>query len=97
MRQGAGSAALDGVRVNIGKDAITCYSNPESELGQPCDIDESDLCPQSDSNRHLTDFKSAASANWAMGASDEFSVLTPDSVGLPLPQDDAEKVLKVAP
>lgn len=26
-------------------------------------------CPQSDSNRHLADFKSAASANWAMGAS----------------------------
>ncbi len=25
-------------------------------------------CPQSDSNRHWTDFKSAASANWAMGA-----------------------------
>lgn len=25
-------------------------------------------CPQSDSNRHLADFKSAASANWAMGA-----------------------------
>jgi hypothetical protein len=28
-------------------------------------------CPQSDSNRHWTDFKSAASANWAMGASAE--------------------------
>jgi hypothetical protein len=26
-------------------------------------------CPQSDSNRHCADFKSAASANWAMGAS----------------------------
>ena len=26
------------------------------------------LCPQSDSNRHCADFKSAASANWAMGA-----------------------------
>lgn len=25
-------------------------------------------CPQSDSNRHWADFKSAASANWAMGA-----------------------------
>ena len=25
-------------------------------------------CPQSDSNRHCADFKSAASANWAMGA-----------------------------
>lgn len=28
-------------------------------------------CPQSDSNRHLADFKSAASANWAMGAGTE--------------------------
>jgi hypothetical protein len=28
-------------------------------------------CPQSDSNRHWADFKSAASADWAMGASDE--------------------------
>ena len=28
----------------------------------------SDLCPQSDSNRHCADFKSAASANWAIGA-----------------------------
>jgi hypothetical protein len=83
--------------VNIGKNAETRYSNPESERGQRCDMDESDPCPQSDSNRHLTDFKSAASANWAMGASDEFSVLTPDSVGPLLPQDDAEKVLKVAP
>ena len=26
-------------------------------------------CPQTDSNRHCADFKSAASANWAMGAS----------------------------
>ena len=25
------------------------------------------MCPQSDSNRHCADFKSAASANWAMG------------------------------
>lgn len=25
-------------------------------------------CPQSDSNRHFADFKSAASANWAIGA-----------------------------
>ena len=25
-------------------------------------------CPQSDSNRHWADFKSAASANWAIGA-----------------------------
>ena len=26
------------------------------------------VCPQSDSNRHWADFKSAASANWAIGA-----------------------------
>ncbi len=30
--------------------------------------DRASQCPQSDSNRHLADFKSAASANWAMGA-----------------------------
>jgi hypothetical protein len=33
------------------------------------------MCPQSDSNRHLTDFKSAASANWAMGAARSLSTL----------------------
>src|SRR6185437_14191521 len=70
---------------------------PRATLDNPCNIDEADLCPQSDSNRHLTDFKSAASANWAMGASDEFSVLTPDSLVRPLPQDGAGEVLKVAP
>ncbi len=32
-------------------------------------------CPQSDSNRHLADFKSAASANWAMGASNVVSTV----------------------
>ena len=41
----------------------------------PVDVDQNDggrsscrLCPQSDSNRHCADFKSAASANWAIGA-----------------------------
>ena len=41
------------------------------------------LCPQSDSNRHCADFKSAASANWAMGASLSLSTLPgASSVGL---------------
>lgn len=34
-------------------------------------------CPQSDSNRHCADFKSAASANWAMGASQLRGYLRP--------------------
>lgn len=38
-------------------------------------------CPQSDSNRHLADFKSAASANWAMGAQEEGSAWCPPGPG----------------
>ena|GEM_PF-3536040 len=38
-----------------------------------------DLCPQSDSNRHLADFKSAASANWAIGAP-QASVVSPPAL-----------------
>jgi len=40
----------------------------EGELADHLEESCAIRCPQSDSNRHWTDFKSAASANWAMGA-----------------------------
>lgn len=56
-------------------EAIAAVNRPEVnllELGTHSNrsvLDPHGLqCPQSDSNRHCADFKSAASANWAMGA-----------------------------
>lgn len=44
-------------------------------VGTAHDGSREETCPQSDSNRHLADFKSAASANWAMGAIDHLVLL----------------------
>ena len=49
------------LRQEVGQKTCT---NAKLSPGEPS------RCPQSDSNRHLADFKSAASANWAMGAFD---------------------------
>ena len=61
MISGAGDARGDAVAPPHGVTAVTALPLK---------------CPQADSNRHCADFKSAASANWAMGASEESSVST---------------------
>jgi hypothetical protein len=43
-------------------------------------VDGPQPCCQLDSNPHWADFKSAASADWAMGVSHEFSASTPETV-----------------
>jgi hypothetical protein len=54
------------------------------------------LCPQWDSNPHWADFKSAASADWAMGASDECSAwLLNPSPGVPKRLVGKSCVLKI--
>jgi L-amino acid N-acyltransferase YncA len=54
------------------------------------------LCPQWDSNPHWADFKSAASADWAMGASDECSAwLLKPSPGVPKRLVGQSRVLKI--
>lgn len=62
---------------------------------QPETPAESARCPQSDSNRHLTDFKSVASADWAMGATDELSASTPEPDREAKPLVAENRVLKI--
>ena len=52
----------DPVRVCEGRSATGAFGQSPND---PYCLSQ---CPQSGSNRHWTDFKSAASANWAMGA-----------------------------
>ncbi len=57
-------------------DAETANSGKQSAL--PASLAALSLCPQWDSNPHWADFKSAASANWAMGALQIRGYLSPN-------------------
>ena len=80
-RQGAGSPGSVLAKVELWTNAVQCghpstLKEAEINLRNSCAAQQ---CPQSDSNRHLADFKSAASADWAMGARDECSASTAEA------------------
>jgi hypothetical protein len=99
-RKSVGPSALNRTMVVFVDDAVhrpTSYPLRETET--PRDKLRAPPCPQSDSNRHLADFKSGASADWAMGASDECSASTSKTDGDPVTQSKQQvrksRVLKV--